>query len=113
MIYTVFVEHTSSIRSFAKIATTNKQKAQKVFDEMCQYFLDLAQREGNASIRHWNNDSCIFRDVASCFLRTGLDNEASETSEVNIFSVSERILNLFHEFFDSSENRRFVNTGRF
>ena len=59
MIYTVFVEHTSSIRSFAKIATTNKQKAQKVFDEMCQYFLDLAQREGNASIRHWNNDSCI------------------------------------------------------
>lgn len=59
MIYTVFVEHTSSIRSFAKIATTNKQKAQKVFDEMCQYFLNLAQREGNASIRHWNNDSCI------------------------------------------------------
>ena len=59
MIYTVFVEHTSSIRSFAKIATTNKQKAQKVFDEMCQYFLDLAQSEGNASIRHWNNDSCI------------------------------------------------------
>lgn len=59
MIYTVFVEHTSSLRSFAKIATTNKQKAQKVFDEMCQYFLNLAQREGNASIRHWNNDSCI------------------------------------------------------
>lgn len=59
MIYTVFIEHTSSIRSFAKIATTNKQKAQKVFDEMCQYFLGLAQREGNASIRHWNNDSCI------------------------------------------------------
>ena len=59
MIYTVFVEHTSSIRSFAKIATTNKQKAQKVFDEMCQYFLDLAQRESNASIYHWNNDSCI------------------------------------------------------
>ena len=59
MIYTVFVEHTSSIRSFAKIATTNKQKAQKVFDKMCQYFLNLAQREGNASIRHWNNDSCI------------------------------------------------------
>ena len=59
MIYTVFVEHTSSIRSFAKIATTNKQKAQKVFDEMCQYFLNLAQREGNASIHHWNNDSCI------------------------------------------------------
>ena len=59
MIYTVFVEHTSSIRSFTKIATTNKQKAQKVFDEMCQYFLDLAQRESNASIRHWNNDSCI------------------------------------------------------
>ena len=59
MIYTVFVEHTSSIRSFAKIATTNKQKAQKVFDEMCQYFLNLAQRESNASIRHWNNDSCI------------------------------------------------------
>ena len=59
MIYTVFVEHTSSIRSFAKIATTNKQKAQKVFDEMCQYFLNLAQHEGNASIRHWNNDSCI------------------------------------------------------
>ena len=59
MIYTVFVEHTSSIRSFAKIATTNKQKAQKVFDEMCQYFLDLAQSEGNASIRHWNNDSCV------------------------------------------------------
>ena len=42
MIYTVFVEHTSSIRSFAKIATTNKQKAQKVFDEMCQYFINLA-----------------------------------------------------------------------
>ena len=59
MIYTVFVEHTSSIRSFAKIATTNKQKAQKAFDEMCQYFLDLAQHEGNASIYHWNNDSCI------------------------------------------------------
>ena len=59
MIYTVFVEHTSSIRSFAKIATTNKQKAQKVFDEMCQYFLGLAQREGNSSIYHWNNDSCI------------------------------------------------------
>ena len=59
MIYTVFVEHTSSIRSFAKIATTNKQKAQKVFDEMCQYFLNLAQHEGNVSIRHWNNDSCI------------------------------------------------------
>lgn len=65
MIYTVFVEHTSSIRSFAKIATTNKQKAQKVFNEMCQYFLDLAQSEGNASIRHWNNDSCItFVDCA-------------------------------------------------
>ena len=61
----------------------------------------------------WDYDSGVFRDVASCFLRTGLDNEASETSEVNIFSVSERILNLFHEFFDSSENRRFVNTGRF
>ena len=59
MIYTVFVEHTSSIRSFAKIATTNKQKAQKVFDEMCQYFLNLAQRESNASIRHWDNDSCV------------------------------------------------------
>lgn len=59
MIYTVFVEHTSSIRSFAKIATTNKQKAQKVFDEMCQYFLNLARHKGNASINHWNNDSCI------------------------------------------------------
>ena len=59
MIYKVFVEHTSSIRSFTKIATTNKKKTQKVFDEMCQYFLNLAQHEGNVSIRHWNNDSCI------------------------------------------------------
>lgn len=59
MIYTVFVEHTSSIRSFAYTATTDKAKAQAKFDEMCQYFFDLAQNEGNASSCHWAFDGCL------------------------------------------------------
>ena len=59
MIYTVFVEHASSIRSFIAIATTNKAKAQAKFDEMCQYFFDLAQHEGNASSHHRACDGCI------------------------------------------------------
>lgn len=59
MIYIVFVEHTSSIRSFTAIATTNKAKAQVKFDEMCQYVFDLAQHEGNASSHHRACDGCI------------------------------------------------------
>ena len=58
-IYTVFVEHTSSLRSFAKIATTDKQKAQKEFNQMCSYFFELALNEGNSSSYHWNNDTCV------------------------------------------------------
>lgn len=58
MIYVVFVEHTSSIRSFCKIATTNKQKAQEEFDNCCQYFFNYAQHEDNAKLRHWDCSGC-------------------------------------------------------
>ena len=59
------------------------------------------------------DDSGIFRDVAGSLFRTGLDDEAAETAEVNVFTLSERFLYYFHELFYCFEYGYFVNAGGF
>lgn len=54
-VYSVFVEHKSSIRSFAKIATTDENKASQAYQEMVDYFTDYCKKQGNLSVRDWYN----------------------------------------------------------
>lgn len=42
-------------------------------------------------------DSGVLGDIATGFLCTALDDEATETAEINVLSVFERILHLFHK----------------
>lgn len=47
-------------------------------------------------------DSGVLGDIATGFLCTALDDEATETAEINVLSVFERILHLFHKSLDYS-----------
>lgn len=51
-----------------------------------------------------DDDGGVLGDIAGSLLRTGLDDEAAETTEVNGFAVRKRILDYFHEFFDGFQN---------
>lgn len=59
-----------------------------------------------------NNDSGVLRDVAGCLLAAGLDDEAAESAEIDVLSVSERIFYDFHELLNGAEDLSAVNTGR-
>lgn len=58
MIYTVFVEHESSIRSFAKIATTSYEKALAAYNDMVDYFSNYCSKGTNFSTRDWEMTGC-------------------------------------------------------
>ena len=56
MVYSVFVEHENSIRSFCKIATTDYKKAKEAFDDIIsnrKYELDILTK--------FNNDKTNFK----------------------------------------------------
>ena len=59
----------------------------------------------------WDYDSGVFRDVASCFLRTGLDNEAPEAAKINVLALGQGILHDFHEPFYCNKDSGFVYAG--
>ena len=73
MVYSVFVEHTSSIRSFCKIATTDKAKAEEAYQDMVDYFTHLCEKEGNCIVRDWANTMSI-----SCVACTIIKGDKSE-----------------------------------
>ena len=57
-VYSVFVEHESSIRSFCKIATTDYKKAKEAFDDMVEYFSDYCKKGTNFRMRQWPLPCC-------------------------------------------------------
>lgn len=50
-----------------------------------------------------NDDSSILGDIAGSLFAAGLYDEASETTEVNVFTVSQRVLHNFHKLFDGDK----------
>ena len=58
-VYSVFVEHKCSIRSFSKIATTHKNKAEQCYNEMIEYFTNYCKKQGNFSIKELFSDMDI------------------------------------------------------
>lgn len=58
MVYSVFVEHESSVRSFCKIATTDYKKAKDTFDDMVKYFFDYCRKGTNFRMRKWPLTGC-------------------------------------------------------
>lgn len=59
-VYSVFVEHkNNSIRSFAKIATTNENKAMQAYNEMVDYFTNYCKEQGDFSIKDWYNPMSV------------------------------------------------------
>ena len=59
-----------------------------------------------------DDDDSVLADIAGGLLRAGLHDEAAKTTQANILAISERILNGVHEFFNSFQNRCFVNACR-
>ena len=57
-VYSVFVEHESSIRSFCKIATTDYKKAKEAFDDMVEYFSNYCRKGTNFRMRQWPLTCC-------------------------------------------------------
>ena len=41
----------------------------------------------------WNDDCRVLGNVAGCLLRTGLNDEAAKSAQVNVFAVCKRVLN--------------------
>ena len=64
MVYSVFVEHESSIRSFCKIATTDYDKAKKAFDDMVEYFSWYCNKGTNFKVKDWTNT--MFTTYVDC-----------------------------------------------
>ena len=59
-----------------------------------------------------DGDGGILRDIAGSLGGTNLDDEAAEATEIDVFAMSQRIFNDFHELFDSVEHVGAVDTGR-
>ena len=53
----------------------------------------------------------VFFEILRAVL-ANLDDEAAEATEIDVFAMSQRILNDFHELFDSVEHIGAVDTGR-
>lgn len=58
-----------------------------------------------------DDDGSVLGDVACCLLLAGLHDEAAEAAEIYILAVSHGILDNLHEFFYSSEDGSFLQTG--
>ena len=58
-----------------------------------------------------NDESRILADVAGCLLRSLLNNEASETTEIHVFAVCETVFDNGHKLFDNGNNRSLVDAG--
>lgn len=57
-----------------------------------------------------DDDCCVLGDVSPGLLCSVFENEASESSEVDIFSLSEGVFYAFHECFHCSEYGLFVDS---
>lgn len=58
-----------------------------------------------------NNNRGVLADVAASLFSATLDNEAAETSQINVFTTNHGILNGDHEFFNNGQNSHFFDTS--
>ena len=58
-----------------------------------------------------NDDGGVFRDVACSLLSAFFENEAAKASQVNVFTVGERLFDRCHKSFYDSERGGFVDAG--
>ena len=59
----------------------------------------------------WNNQGSVPGNISSCLFCTFLDDETTESPEVNILTVYHRILNGFHESFNRSLDSDLLDSG--
>ena len=58
-----------------------------------------------------DDDGGVLGDVTTSLLSTFFDNEATKTTEVDVFAFGERLLNNIHEFFNGSLDGDLLDTG--
>ena len=59
-----------------------------------------------------DDDCSILGNVAGCFFRTFLDDEATEAAKIYIVAMSERVFDHVHEVLDSDEHIGLFKTVR-
>src|SRR5699024_2717171 len=64
------------------------------------FFNENFRRFKSWNIMLWNNDSCIFGNVTSCFFCSFSNNKTSEASDINILTFYHRIFHYFKKRFD-------------
>lgn len=58
-----------------------------------------------------DNECGVLADVTGGFLRSLLDDEASEATEIYVFAVCEAVLHNGHELLNNGNNRSLVDAG--
>lgn len=59
-----------------------------------------------------DDDGGILRDVASGLLGANLDDEASESAQIDVLTMREGVLHGLHELLDGFEHIGLVDSGR-
>lgn len=78
---------------------------------LCDFFFEAVSGFECWNIVSWNNESGVLADVTGGFLRSLLDDEASESTEIYILAVCEAVLYHGHKLFNDGNNSSLVNAG--